>query len=312
MENLLWKDKVDGQDDILAEDINSIANYANELNGGKVDKVDGKGLSTNDYTNADKSKVAIAITGNDLDKRIKYVAQDCDMDEEFLKNITEEGIYSVDFYYDGIDDTAYALLIVSSSYHSDVEAKFLYQTLYEFNTCIQREAYYDENGELGEWSDWTEVYTTPLYVTNQLKSYAKTSELDKRIKYIPYYYWGKNDEGYYNRVDYDDDIFREMGIYHITAFMDGDESYMQLSTVLLFVDKPCDYITQYRIENGKIYTRHDTEDSWSDWTEVYANASDVSALSKKVDALETDIGDIETALDSIIAIQTELIGGDAE
>lgn len=50
MENLEWKDKVDGQDDIFAKDINAIADYANKLNGGKVDKKDGKGLSTNDFT----------------------------------------------------------------------------------------------------------------------------------------------------------------------------------------------------------------------------------------------------------------------
>lgn len=57
MEILTWKDKVDGQDDILAEDINSIANYANKLNEGKIDKVAGKGLSTNDYTDEDKEKL---------------------------------------------------------------------------------------------------------------------------------------------------------------------------------------------------------------------------------------------------------------
>lgn len=49
MENLEWKDKVDGQDDILAEDINAIANYANNLNDGKVDKKVGLGLSSNDF-----------------------------------------------------------------------------------------------------------------------------------------------------------------------------------------------------------------------------------------------------------------------
>lgn len=63
MENLEWKDKVDGQDDILAEDINAIAKYANNLNGGKVDKENGKKLSSNDFTNGYKSMLDNAGKG---------------------------------------------------------------------------------------------------------------------------------------------------------------------------------------------------------------------------------------------------------
>lgn len=36
----------------------------------KVDKIDGKGLSTNDFTSAEKLKVAQAITGTEVDSKI--------------------------------------------------------------------------------------------------------------------------------------------------------------------------------------------------------------------------------------------------
>lgn len=43
-------------------DKNEVTNIVNELIKDKVDSVPGKGLSTNDYTNADKKKVASALT----------------------------------------------------------------------------------------------------------------------------------------------------------------------------------------------------------------------------------------------------------
>ena len=52
-----WKNKVDGIDDVVADDINSIAQEAIRLDSDKVDKVSGKQLSTNDFTNAYKKNV---------------------------------------------------------------------------------------------------------------------------------------------------------------------------------------------------------------------------------------------------------------
>ena len=52
------RDKV-GMTDILDTTAQSIVGAINEVNSGKVDKIDGKGLSTNDYTDTDKSKVEL-------------------------------------------------------------------------------------------------------------------------------------------------------------------------------------------------------------------------------------------------------------
>lgn len=57
----IWKDKVDNVDEVLAEDINNIVHQViqNEEDiDNKVNKVDGKGLSTNDFTNVEKEKLA--------------------------------------------------------------------------------------------------------------------------------------------------------------------------------------------------------------------------------------------------------------
>ena len=53
----IWKDKIDGQDDALAEDINIIAQEAIRLDSDKVDKVPGKDLSSNDFTDEYKNKL---------------------------------------------------------------------------------------------------------------------------------------------------------------------------------------------------------------------------------------------------------------
>lgn len=58
MANLNWTTKTDDVDDVLAEDFNNlVSSIETELNK-KVDKVTGKGLSTNDYTDTDKAEVA--------------------------------------------------------------------------------------------------------------------------------------------------------------------------------------------------------------------------------------------------------------
>ena len=43
----------------------------------------------------------------------------------------------------------------------------------------------------------------------------------------------------------------------------------------------------------------------------YVDATDINSIAQAVIAIENNIGDIESALDSIIAIQNSLIGGGA-
>lgn len=58
MANLNWTTKTNNVDDVVAEDFNNlVSSIETELNK-KVDKVTGKGLSANDYTDTDKAEVA--------------------------------------------------------------------------------------------------------------------------------------------------------------------------------------------------------------------------------------------------------------
>ena len=54
---LYWVDKIDGTDDYIAKDVNDLAHAIQDLESGKVDKADGKVLSSNDFTDEDKAKL---------------------------------------------------------------------------------------------------------------------------------------------------------------------------------------------------------------------------------------------------------------
>lgn len=58
-------------DNLSSESITSAlsANQGKILNDNKVDKISGKGLSTNDYTNAEKNKLADLVNYDDTDIR---------------------------------------------------------------------------------------------------------------------------------------------------------------------------------------------------------------------------------------------------
>ena len=57
MEDLIWQELKNGESDVDAEPIYKLAEYVKKININKVDKEDGKGLSSNDFTDADKEKL---------------------------------------------------------------------------------------------------------------------------------------------------------------------------------------------------------------------------------------------------------------
>lgn len=65
------------------------AQEVSSLLGGKVDKVDGKGLSTNDYTTEDKTKVASAVLTYDASWVEEYRASGEAVTEELLDQLAE-------------------------------------------------------------------------------------------------------------------------------------------------------------------------------------------------------------------------------
>ena len=75
---LNWVDKVDGQDYVEAADVNALAAAIKETesdiaetNKGKVDKVNGKGLSANDYSDEEKEKLANLPYFEDIEERFQ-------------------------------------------------------------------------------------------------------------------------------------------------------------------------------------------------------------------------------------------------
>ena len=75
-----WSPIVD-LDDIDVDNLPGVSNLQEALKSlnikvdNKVDKVEGKGLSTNDYTNAEKSKLSALPTATDLDDRFTYTQE---------------------------------------------------------------------------------------------------------------------------------------------------------------------------------------------------------------------------------------------
>lgn len=54
---LSWTDKVNNVDDIDAGDVNALAHSIQQLESDKVDKIEGKTLTSNDFTDTDKAKL---------------------------------------------------------------------------------------------------------------------------------------------------------------------------------------------------------------------------------------------------------------
>jgi hypothetical protein len=65
----IWKDIIDGESEIVGENINNIAHAVIENEKNKVDKVVGKDLSSNDYTDGEKEKLGGLPDSTELDKR---------------------------------------------------------------------------------------------------------------------------------------------------------------------------------------------------------------------------------------------------
>lgn len=79
---LIWVDKTDNIDEIHAEDVNSLAHSIQQLENEKVDKIDGKTLTSNDFTDTDKTK---------LDELKNY-------DDTAVKALIENKVDKVDGY----------------------------------------------------------------------------------------------------------------------------------------------------------------------------------------------------------------------
>ena len=118
----------------------------------KVDKVDGKGLSTNDYTNEDKEKLASAVTeasfNEELKKRpIAYAPVKGELNWEFSGNIDD---YESIVLESDSDETAIAIKVL------DVAPSAEERELINYTMHTEREpgAIPGINQTNGQWSSF--------------------------------------------------------------------------------------------------------------------------------------------------------------
>lgn len=103
--SLQWTDKIDGTDVIMAKDINAIAHSVIDVENSKVDKITGKGLSTNDFTDELKQKVENSLTEHQdisgKENKILYGYYDyankyfVDSDSQPIENVENQLYYDV-------------------------------------------------------------------------------------------------------------------------------------------------------------------------------------------------------------------------
>ena len=119
-------------------------------------------------------------------------------------------------------------------------------------------------------------------------------------------------------ADIDFDTYTEPGSYEIYEDMGNGQSRIYLLTVDKSVKGAC--LKQTRIHCGRVDARQTNSDgTWTVWEAVTGGGGsvDLSGYYTKDEADRTfatkkEVGNIETALDNILSIQSELIGGDAE
>ena len=98
-----WINKTDGTDSVLAEDFNRAFEKVSQDIDTKVDKIDGKGLSTEDYTTAEKEKLSGLANYDDTQIKSDIQTQQNEIDN--LNNrisSVEVSIGDIDTALDGI------------------------------------------------------------------------------------------------------------------------------------------------------------------------------------------------------------------
>lgn len=261
----------------------------NQLSG-KVDKIEGKGLSSNDYTDADKEEIAnlnktlesetkariemddelttsISQINMALDTKLEYKGRLSGVD---LATITERGIYYVNFDCTNLPDSfadyfpnSSAFLLVLP-YGTDDEGKgiSLTQVIFGLTTTLE--------GPGGNLITPYPYDTADMYARNIYYHEAYGAAIDQswtKINDFKKYFEKYLHNEYVNKTD-----------SYTAQYDNGDGSY----------------------EIGSSYTFQDIVNA-IDSLGSYAKKSDV----------DEQIGSIETALDEIIAIQNTLMG-DAE
>lgn len=155
----------DGLGDVLRNAFDKINDNTTELYNGKVDKISGKGLSENDFTNADKLKLDLIEEGAQVNVQADFLQED-DTADDYIKNKPPQ-LFAGIGYFDYNDSGATTL-----TYVSGVDKKITNDALGSFTNL--------DNPPYGITSLWNT--TTNQFDFSQL---TVGDQVDIRIKLIP-------------------------------------------------------------------------------------------------------------------------------
>lgn len=355
---LEWKDKVDGVDEILADDINAIAHAVidNERNiSNKVSKEDGKGLSSNDFTNEYKNKVdnfkspveSVAGKIGDviLDKNdvgLSQVDNTSDKDKPISKAMQGaldkkanksdiSNVYRFKGSVESFDDLPIGNNIEISKPNGEVivvEGEG-YASYFDFKEDTKEVSF---SGEIdAEYSDFYSSVIIPIPDVELSEGYYVVELISEGLNYCPEIYHIFTLHKYVtnimeNQVYVDKPIMLHLtekttfkylnwemnGQYFVTNadFKIKGVSFRKVNYKEEFGMNPEKYPF---LESGDVYNALDTDINYAwtgeKWDSLGGEHKDLEARAD-IEALETQMGDIETVLDSIIEIQNGLIGGE--
>lgn len=167
MEEFEWKELVDGVSDITVEPINAIANYVRELNKNKVDKENGKGLSSNDFTDDLKKRLE-----NNTFEDVIYLDESNPIQGTGLNNIRYKGVYKVSYnnnLYTGILIASHGIYV-----GDDYEESWSTQIFIDEGANIY---YRISVADTYDWNEWEKISVSQ----EDLESFATKTELANAI-----------------------------------------------------------------------------------------------------------------------------------
>ena len=260
-------------------DSNSTNELKNSVNGiidetvaelsGKVNKVAGKDLSTNDYTNEEKQKVALAVTQDELEGAIAELINGA---PEALDTLKELGDALA------LHEDAYDALLEMVGNKANKTELATYATKEESNNILPKVNYNDLNTFQGNVAIVIREDTSKIYLFLQECASSLSGSPDSN---------GNGNGG----IEEGGDEWEETGSEEYRQFLISAE--------------------------GQIFIRTSPNHTdWTTWVEKQGQSIDTSSFATKIEldayATKEEVGNINEALDAIIAIQDALIGGDSE
>lgn len=160
MQEFEWNELIDGESEINAEDINRLAEYAKALNNnkpdasdvtallsGKVDKEDGKGLSSNDFTNGYKKKLDSSTFDDVFEIDGDFDTVEDMLNSESFMFITSTGIKRLQYNINGFS-VQHGILLIG---YKNEEYDELYALFYANDGTVWTTSTAEDWGIILDW-----------------------------------------------------------------------------------------------------------------------------------------------------------------